>query len=72
MKRKHTTVSIPRSLFKKIQRRIQNTGVASVSEYVTFVLREVISSQEGSKREEVFTKEDEERVKERLRALEYL
>ena len=68
-KKKFTTVSIPTPLFKKIEERIKGTGFTSVSSYVTYVLREIIAEDE---QEEPFSKEDEERVKERLRALGYL
>jgi Arc/MetJ-type ribon-helix-helix transcriptional regulator len=67
--KKFTTVSIPTPLFKKIEARIKGTGFTSVSSYVTYVLREVVSEEEES---EPFTKEDEKRVKERLKALGYL
>lgn len=70
-KRKFTTVSIPVPLYDKIKERIKDTGFTSVSDYVTFVLREVISETKEEEREP-FTKEDEEKVKERLRALGYL
>ncbi|HDM23023.1 MAG TPA: CopG family transcriptional regulator [Methanomicrobia archaeon] len=70
--KKYTTVSIPVQLAKKIEERIKDTGFNSVSSYVTYVLREVLSSLEEEKKEEVFTKEEEEKVKERLRALGYL
>ena len=68
--KKYTTVSIPTPLFKKIEERIKGTGFTSVSSYVTYVLREIIAEDEEA--EEPFSKEDEERVKERLRALGYL
>ena len=68
--KKYTTVSIPTPLFKKIEERIKGTGFTSVSSYVTYVLREIIAEDETE--EEAFSKEDEERVKERLRALGYL
>ncbi len=69
--KKFTTVSIPTPLFKKVQERIKDTGFTSVSSYVTYVLREIVA--EGEEEEgEPFTKEDEERVKDRLRALGYL
>jgi len=68
--KKFTTVSIPTPLFKKIEERIKGTGFTSVSSYVTYVLREVVS-EEGNEAEP-FTKEDEKRVKERLRALGYI
>ena len=68
--KKFTTVSIPTPLFKKVEERIKGTGFTSVSSYVAYVLREVISEEEDET--EPFSKEDEERVKERLRALGYL
>ena len=68
--KKFTTVSIPTPLFKKVQERIKGTGFTSVSSYVTYVLREVVSEEEDEA--QPFSKEDEERVKDRLRALGYL
>jgi len=69
--KKFTTVSIPTPLFKKIEERIKDTGFTSVSSYVTYVLREIVAEEE-EKTEEPFTKEDEERVKARLKALGYI
>ena len=68
--KKFTTVSIPAILFKKIEERIKGTGFTSVSGYVTYVMREVISEEETEA--EPFSKDDEERVKERLKALGYM
>jgi Arc/MetJ-type ribon-helix-helix transcriptional regulator len=69
--KKFTTISIPTPLAEKIKKRIEGTGFTSLSSYVTYVLREVISGVE-EEHEEAFSKEDEERVKDRLRALGYL
>ena len=69
---KFTTVSIPRPLFKKVQERIKGTGFTSVSSYVTYVLREIVAEEGEKEVEEAFSKEDEERVKARLRALGYI
>ena len=69
--KKFTTISIPTPLAEKIKKRIKGTGFTSLSSYVTYVLREVISGME-EEQEEAFSKEDEEKVKERLRALGYL
>ncbi len=68
----YTTVSIPKPLAKKIKKRMEGTGFNSMSSYVTYVLRQVISSMEEEEKAEEFSKEDEEKVKERLRALGYL
>ena len=69
--KKYTTISIPTPLAEKIKKRIEGTGFHSLSSYVTYVLREVISGMDEEE-EDAFTKEDEEKVKERLRALGYL
>lgn len=70
-RRKYTSVSIPASLFQKIRKRIQGTGFKSVSDYVTYVLRELLA-EEKKKPREPFSEEDERRIKARLRALGYL
>jgi len=69
--KKGTTITIPTQLAEKIQQRIKGTEFASVSAYVSYVLSEVLSGLEEESGEE-FSKEDEERVKDRLRSLGYL
>ncbi len=64
------TITIPAKLYERIEDRIKDTEFSSVSEYVTYVLNEVLAAIEED--EEVFTEEEEEKVKERLRALGYL
>ncbi len=70
--KKYTTVSIPKPLYDKIKELIKDTGFTSVSDYVTYVLREIIASIEEEEKEEVFSKEEEEKIKARLRALGYI
>ena len=71
--KKYTTISIPTPLAEKIKKRCEGTGFNSVSSYVTYVLRQVISSiEEGENKKSVFTKEEEDVVKKRLKALGYL
>ena len=73
--RKFTSVSIPVPLFRKVEERIKGTGFTSVSSYVTYVLREIIAeeeSQDDDDQQQPFSKEDEERVNDRLRALGYI
>ena len=62
---------LPTELYGRIEERVKTTGFDSVDEYVIFVLEEVLK--EG-REEEVgaFSKEEEEEVKKRLRALGYL
>ena len=69
----YTTVSIPKPLVEKIKERMKGTGFSSVSSYVTYILRQVISSIEEEERsKQAFTKEEEEKVKQRLRDLGYI
>lgn len=69
--KKFTTISIPTFLADKIKKRIEGTGFTSLSSYVTYVLREIISNMDEDSKE-AFSKEDEAKVKERLRSLGYL
>ena len=54
----YTTVSIPKPLVEKIKERMKGTGFPSVSSYVTYVLRQVISSieEDESSKEAFFIK----------------
>ena len=70
MEKEFTTVSIPTSLYKEIEEKIKELEITSVSSYVTKALREKLSEKEGSA--EALSKEDEEKVKERLKALGYI
>ena len=69
METKHTTVSIPKPLAEKVEELIEGTGFTSVSSFVAYVLRQIVSEREHA---EPFSKEDEEKVKTRLRALGYI
>ena len=64
-------VSLSAELYGRIEERVRDTGFGSVDEYVTFVLEEVLK-EEGEETEVAFSKEEEEEVKKRLRALGYL
>ncbi|HDZ18363.1 hypothetical protein LCGC14_0877350 [marine sediment metagenome] len=69
----YTTVSIPKPLADKVKGRMKGTGFASVSSYVTYVLRQVLSSiDEEERSKQAFTKEEEDKVKQRLRNLGYI
>ena len=69
----YTTVSIPKPLADKVKERMKGTGFSSVSSYVTYVLRQVLSSiEKDEKTKQAFTKEEEDKVKQRLRDLGYI
>jgi Arc/MetJ-type ribon-helix-helix transcriptional regulator len=68
-----TTISIPKQLANKLKEKIEGTGFNSLSSYVTYILRQVVSGTEMDKeKKEPFTQEDEELIKKRLRALGYV
>lgn len=69
MDEKLKSVPIPASLYKRIEEKIKSSNIPSVSSYVTKVLRVDLAKEEG---EQALSKEDEEKVKERLKALGYL
>ncbi|RLC94922.1 MAG: CopG family transcriptional regulator [Chloroflexi bacterium] len=63
-------VFLSADLHARIEERARETGFGSVEEYVTFVMEEVLKDEgEG---EQAFSKEEEEEVKKRLKALGYL
>ncbi len=70
MEKEFTDVSIPTSLYKKIEEKIKGSEITSVSSYVAKVLRENLSKEEMT--QEALTKEDEDKVKKRLKALGYI
>jgi len=73
-KRRYTTVSIPLPLYKKIEELIQGTGFTSVSEFVTYVLREVVALKErrGVPAQPYLTPEELVEIEQKLKALGYL
>ena len=71
-KEKTVIISLPIELYKTIEKKIKDTEFTSVSDYITYVLKEVLESLDEEDKEEVFTEEEEKKVKERLRALGYL
>ena len=68
-KTEYGTVSLPIPLINKIKERIEGTGMPSVSAYVAFVLRQVLSS--TGEKENIIDKRSEEELKSRLRSLGY-
>ena len=66
--RKYTTITIPAPLFNRIRGIIKDTGFSSVSDYVTYIMRETVISFEQKKH----TKgSGSENVIEKLHALGY-
>jgi len=68
---KYGTISLPMPLIEKIQERIKGTGMPSVSAYVSFILRQILSSPDSREKKDILSKEDESELTRRLKALGY-
>jgi Arc/MetJ-type ribon-helix-helix transcriptional regulator len=71
MAEKGRGIEIPESLFERLMVRIEGTDFQSVSDYVVNVLREKLATEEKQEPAR-YTKEEEEKIKDRLKALGYL
>jgi len=58
-------IKINDDIVEKIKEKIEGTGFKSIEEYINYVLNDLVSESELSE-------EDEEKVKDRLRALGYM
>jgi len=70
MDKEYTPVEIPTDLYEKIEEKIKNTDVSTVANFVTTLLEEKLSKDQ--KETDTMSSEDEEKVKERLKALGYM
>jgi len=74
------TLKIPRQLYDKLKTIIDETGYSSVTEFVVYVLRDLVSSEEFAMKEEKMkkneiaelTEEEIMAIKKRLRNLGYM
>jgi metal-responsive CopG/Arc/MetJ family transcriptional regulator len=64
-----TTVSIPKPLGEKAKKLIKNTGFTSLSGFVEYILREIVSEKETTGKNK---KEEIKGVEEKLRRLGYM
>jgi Arc/MetJ-type ribon-helix-helix transcriptional regulator len=65
------TIKIPRPLYESLSKILEGGGFNSVTEFIVYVLRDLISSR-SVKKEPTLTKDEIEIVKKRLRSLGYL
>jgi len=68
-KNKYGTVSLPMPLIEEVKKNIEGTGIHSVSAYVSFILRQIMSSPNDQR---VLDKKTEEQIRNRLKSLGYL
>jgi Arc/MetJ-type ribon-helix-helix transcriptional regulator len=65
------TLKIPRPLYERIGTIIDGAGYNSVTEFVVYVLRDLVSTHAMAESDE-YTEEELEKVKKRLESLGYL
>lgn len=70
IKLKYGTISLPLPLIEKIKKRIAGTGMNSVSAYVAFILRQILSSPYQDS-ENVLNRDEEGEIRRRLKSLGY-
>ena len=68
------SIEISKKIYEEIERRIDGEEFKSVEEFVNFVLEEVLKEEdeEIETQGDALSEEEEEKVKERLKALGYL
>ena len=69
--RSKVTIKIPRPLYEKIGRLIENSGYNSVTDFICYVLRDIVSAHGGATGKP-YSEEELAQVKEHLRRLGYL
>ena len=69
-KREYGTVSLPMPLINSVKEKIKGTGMHSVSAYICFILRQILSSPDTG--DEILDKKTEEEIKNRLKKLGYI
>ncbi len=62
-------LKLPRKTYEKVLEKAREAGFNDINEFLEFVLEQLIEEEEETP---VFSKEDEEKIKERLRSLGYL
>jgi Arc/MetJ-type ribon-helix-helix transcriptional regulator len=70
MKSDKVTLKIPRPLYDKLKKIIENTGFSSVNEFVVYVLRDLAALKKSDR--EDLSAEEVKLIKQRLEKLGYL
>jgi len=64
------TVKIPRPLYRKVQQVVEGSGFSSPTDFIVYVLRDLMGEAEGRPKE--FTQQELDEVKRKLKNLGYL
>ncbi|MBU0467105.1 MAG: ribbon-helix-helix domain-containing protein [Nanoarchaeota archaeon] len=70
---KEVNLSIPDELAERIDEKIKGTDFNSISDYILYILKQVISTKEKAiKNEQIYKEEEEEEIKRNLKELGYI
>jgi metal-responsive CopG/Arc/MetJ family transcriptional regulator len=69
--REKVTIKIPRRLYEEVIKLIADTGFSSVTEFVVYVLRDIVAGGKLQK-QDALSQEEMEMIRKRLRALGYI
>jgi len=65
------TIKIPKPLYEKLKVSIEGSGFSSVTEFVVYVLRDLVSHQEISKESSNLSAKEIEAIRKRLKSMGY-
>jgi len=71
VKHDKVTIKIPRPLYTRVQQLIDDSGFNSPTDFIVYVLRDVLSERTGESTE-TFSPEELAAIKQKLRRLGYL
>ncbi len=69
--REYGTISLPLQLINSVKEKFEGTGMHSVSAYVSFILRQILSSPE-TEISDPLDKKTEQEIRARLKKLKYI
>jgi Arc/MetJ-type ribon-helix-helix transcriptional regulator len=71
MKNEKVTIKIPRPLYTKIQQLVADSGFNSATDFIVYVLRDLVS-EAGKEENEKFSSDEIATIKKKLKNLGYL
>jgi len=71
-KEPRVTVKIPRPLYRRVQQVIENSGFSSPTDFIVFVLRDLVSEVETRSDTQEYSPEELQVIRQKLKNLGYL
>lgn len=71
-KEPRVTVKIPRPLYRRVQQVIENSGFSSPTDFIVFVIRDLVSEVESKGEDQEYSTEELQAIRQKLKNLGYL